>query len=369
MVPIKNYFVLLRIWKRRRQNANGVRNTFIDLALVPILFCPVKNKNIEKKTTKCQLCCKFFNAHGLASHQKACLLKAKVEKTQKKLPPESNAREFNTCQLSPQQETTISRNNDNKDGDNNAQIDDDDDDISFNSTDVDEHDKHESRVKNNQRTSTGNDDDDFSRISQGRICSNNVDINTDIDKNKINLKFDADGVDDPSITNENENNFLVGSKNSPIEFDEDLDNDEQGITIEINDDGDDDEQETMITIDDDLDDEEITLYVSDNCDDDIQITGSVGINALSDLPHPRHECVVKPFKKNPEEFCPNCYCYVCDIKASECDKWFGNHCKADGKWIKQRRQLRNKRKRNSRLQGTDRCRSNRTSRPNPCYHR
>ena len=273
------------------------------LGLPPKCFCPVKNKG--KKTTKSQFCGEFTIAHGLASHQSAYPLKADEEKTQKKLPP--------------QQETTISRNNDNNDSSINAQIDDDDD-ISYNSTDVDKHDKNESRVKNNQRTSTGNDDDDFSRISQGRIYSNNVDINTDIDKNKINLKFDADGVDDPSTTNEDEKGVLVGSGNSPIEFDEDPDNDEQGITIEINDDGDDDEQETIIEIDDDLDDEEISLYVSDNCDDDIQITGSVGIHALSDLPHPRHECVAKPFQKNPEEFCPNCYCYVCDIKASECDK-------------------------------------------------
>jgi len=81
-------------------------------------------------------------------------------------------------------------------------------------------------------------------------------------------------------------------------------------------------------------------------DDDIQIIGSTGKNALSDFPHPRHQCVVKPFTKNPQDFCPNCYCYICDIKASECTKWMEIHCKAndDIKWYRQRRKIRNKRK-------------------------
>jgi hypothetical protein len=81
-------------------------------------------------------------------------------------------------------------------------------------------------------------------------------------------------------------------------------------------------------------------------DGDIQITGSTGKNALSDYPHPRHECVVKSFTKNPEHFCPNCYCFVCDIKASECTKWMDCHCKADSdiKWRRQRSKIRNKRK-------------------------
>ena len=81
-------------------------------------------------------------------------------------------------------------------------------------------------------------------------------------------------------------------------------------------------------------------------DVDIQITGSTGKNALSDFPHARHLCLVKPFTKNPEEFCSNCYCYICDIKASECSEWQDLHCKADSdiKWHRRRSKIRNKRK-------------------------
>ena len=81
-------------------------------------------------------------------------------------------------------------------------------------------------------------------------------------------------------------------------------------------------------------------------DDEIQITGSTGKNALSDFPHARHLCLVKPHTKNQEEFCPNCYCYICDIKASECSEWQDFHCKADSnsKWKRRRSKIRNKRK-------------------------
>jgi hypothetical protein len=48
-----------------------------------------------------------------------------------------------------------------------------------------------------------------------------------------------------------------------------------------------------------------------------------------DLPHPRSHCLVRPFKMGKErtgqeggtgneQYCPNCLCYVCDVKASEC---------------------------------------------------
>ena len=103
-----------------------------------------------------------------------------------------------------------------------------------------------------------------------------------------------------------------------------------------------------IDIDDPLEVEERNEQRFDSLEDDgdIQITGSTGKNALSDYPHPRHECVVKSFTKNPEHFCPNCYCFVCDIKASECTEWKDFHCKADRdiKWRRRRIKTRNKRK-------------------------
>lgn len=80
--------------------------------------------------------------------------------------------------------------------------------------------------------------------------------------------------------------------------------------------------------------------VGDGCeDDDIIITKETGMNPFRDLPHQRYLCNVKPFKsgKDAADFCPNCYCYVCDIKASECTEWKGSHCQAVSSDIKWRR--------------------------------
>jgi hypothetical protein len=52
-------------------------------------------------------------------------------------------------------------------------------------------------------------------------------------------------------------------------------------------------------------------------------------NFSPDHPHPRAHCVVRPFLVsnervgseeggNNEGYCPNCFCYVCEVKASEC---------------------------------------------------
>ncbi|GFR40543.1 hypothetical protein Agub_g1116 [Astrephomene gubernaculifera] len=60
-------------------------------------------------------------------------------------------------------------------------------------------------------------------------------------------------------------------------------------------------------------------------DDDIVITASYGQAATRDMPHPRPDCGVHSFttgtSKSNSSHCSNCFCYVCDVKASECEFW------------------------------------------------
>ncbi|VEU37751.1 unnamed protein product [Pseudo-nitzschia multistriata] len=75
----------------------------------------------------------------------------------------------------------------------------------------------------------------------------------------------------------------------------------------------------------------ITACLSDT--GDVEVLGSRGgQNALSDFPHAREDCVVHPFANDGRAqtnrtFCPNCYCYVCDLPASGCGEWSA-HCQA-----------------------------------------
>ena len=74
---------------------------------------------------------------------------------------------------------------------------------------------------------------------------------------------------------------------------------------------------------------------SSNKDDDaIEIIGesNTGSNPFLDFPHRREDCQRFAFSKNPERYCRLCYCYVCDVPASECKEWYlssnGSHCEA-----------------------------------------
>lgn len=75
-----------------------------------------------------------------------------------------------------------------------------------------------------------------------------------------------------------------------------------------------------------------------NADEDFEIIGGdVGQVALRDLPHLRPDCVDHKMSTGNSaanmEHCPQCYCYVCDVKVSSCTMW-GNgsadrdHCNA-----------------------------------------
>jgi SNF2-related domain len=79
----------------------------------------------------------------------------------------------------------------------------------------------------------------------------------------------------------------------------------------------------------------------DGEDDDCLLVGSKGTNALTDFPHSRENCVLAPMAvirsaatasasredSINRKYCANCYCYVCDIPAAECDDW-NAHCHA-----------------------------------------
>ena len=96
--------------------------------------------------------------------------------------------------------------------------------------------------------------------------------------------------------------------------------------------------------DDDDDNEDDEEEKSPN-EDGIQIIRCKGKNALSDFPHSRSDCVTNLFTIDPHKFCPQCYCYVCDVKAIECTKW-DSHCVAQGKelkWKQRRSNARSKR--------------------------
>jgi hypothetical protein len=47
-----------------------------------------------------------------------------------------------------------------------------------------------------------------------------------------------------------------------------------------------------------------------------------------DMPHARRDCSYHPFgASQPNDFCPHCYCSVCEVPALQCTKWM-QHCKA-----------------------------------------
>lgn len=76
--------------------------------------------------------------------------------------------------------------------------------------------------------------------------------------------------------------------------------------------------------------------------DGVEIVGQKGPNAMTDWPHPRETCTLKPFAPGDldrcRERCAMCYCYVCDRQAGECPVW-EVHCVATrtSSWWQQER--------------------------------
>lgn len=86
--------------------------------------------------------------------------------------------------------------------------------------------------------------------------------------------------------------------------------------------------------------------VGNTADDDCQVVGSTGFNALADFPHSRENCVVFKMSSDPGanmKHCDNCYCYCCDAPAKDCPQW-ASHCQArhgDSHWQRLRNQWKN----------------------------
>ena len=66
-------------------------------------------------------------------------------------------------------------------------------------------------------------------------------------------------------------------------------------------------------------------------DSDVEMVGAPP--AITNYPHARFNCLVHPFKRESSKAdkirtCDNCYCFVCDILASDCPAW-SHHCCAE----------------------------------------
>jgi hypothetical protein len=76
--------------------------------------------------------------------------------------------------------------------------------------------------------------------------------------------------------------------------------------------------------------------------DEIVVVHDSVTNACATLPHPRHICGRYPFDIEPHPlYCEKCYCYVCQIPASECKTWI-HHCDATDSPLWQQARQQNK---------------------------
>jgi len=111
--------------------------------------------------------------------------------------------------------------------------------------------------------------------------------------------------------------------------------------------------------------EECTLEASE----DVAFIGSSGPNPLSDFPHCRENCAEYPLNTAgilSTQFCPNCYCFVCDDKASDCQFW-SKHCVAcysSYYWKRERIKRKQKKNEESRKGLFTQGQSTTSSRPN-----
>ena len=84
---------------------------------------------------------------------------------------------------------------------------------------------------------------------------------------------------------------------------------------------------------------------SSSDEEGVEIVSSNTVNPLSELPHMRHTCATFTFGTVQDlnlKHCRNCFCYVCDVKVSECQDW-SSHCCAhenDDVWKAKRQSMR-----------------------------
>ena len=81
--------------------------------------------------------------------------------------------------------------------------------------------------------------------------------------------------------------------------------------------------------------------MADSDSDEVDVTGAQGFDALRAAPHSRHDCLTHPFDTSDHAaYCPQCYCFVCDIPAGGCTDW-ASHCHATAnapRWVALRAQ-------------------------------
>lgn len=88
-----------------------------------------------------------------------------------------------------------------------------------------------------------------------------------------------------------------------------------------------------------------SISTRDSEEEEVKFIGEVKrrIRPLQDYPHFRFHCGVEKSKKNALQklrFCRNCYCFVCDVRASECKQWKEHaHAVDEHRW-RNRRNLR-----------------------------
>ena len=80
----------------------------------------------------------------------------------------------------------------------------------------------------------------------------------------------------------------------------------------------------------------------EDSDDELEIVGTKGVDALIDFPHSRENCLTHRFggagAESNKAHCANCYCYVCDVPAKDCASW-PTHCQAthgERRWREER---------------------------------
>lgn len=65
-------------------------------------------------------------------------------------------------------------------------------------------------------------------------------------------------------------------------------------------------------------------FIKEGDEESVEFLGESG-NAITDYPHHRFDCVKYPFSADPNVHCLNCFCVLCEEKASDCKEW-DTHC-------------------------------------------
>jgi hypothetical protein len=62
---------------------------------------------------------------------------------------------------------------------------------------------------------------------------------------------------------------------------------------------------------------EVASSTNDRDEDSVEFIAATG-NSIEDYPHHRFLCIQYPFGTNPKVHCFNCFCVVCEERASDC---------------------------------------------------